>query len=125
VADNASSGLFVLGGQAHPLAGLDLTGVRMELLDAVGTVVSEGTGAACMGDPVRAVLWLARTCRDLGAPLRAGEVVLSGALGPMVPAPPGAEFTASMSGLGTVSVGFAAELSAVGSRRGGAPLTTR
>jgi 2-keto-4-pentenoate hydratase len=125
VADNASSGLFVLGGQTHPLAGLDLTEVRMELLDAVGTLVSEGTGAACMGDPVSAVLWLARTCRDLGAPLRAGEVVLSGALGPMVDAPAGSEFTASLSGLGTVSVGFSAELSTVGARRGGAPLTTR
>jgi 2-keto-4-pentenoate hydratase len=125
VADNASSGLFVLGGQTHPLAGLDLTEVRVELLDAVGTVVSTGTGAASMGDPVRAVLWLARTCRELGAPLRAGEVVLSGALGPMVAAPEGSEFTATMSGLGTVSVGFAGERSTADPDHDRGPLVRR
>ncbi|MCO1656106.1 2-keto-4-pentenoate hydratase [Pseudonocardia humida] len=114
VADNASSGLFVLGEQTRPLADLDLTAVRMELHDAVGAVVSDGVGAACLGDPVRAVLWLARTCRDLGAPLHAGEVVLSGALGPMVAAPPGSRFTASLSELGTVSVGFSGERSPTG-----------
>jgi 2-keto-4-pentenoate hydratase len=68
--------------------------------------VSSGTGAACLGDPVDAVLWLARTCRDLGAPLRAGEVVLSGALGPMVPVTAGGRYTVTLSGLGTASAGF-------------------
>lgn len=105
VADNASSGLYVLGDTPVPLADLDLTAVRMSLTDAAGTEVSRGTGVDCMGDPVAAVLWLARTCRDLGAPLRAGEVVLSGALGPMVPAAEGA-YTAALSGLGEVSVAF-------------------
>ncbi|WP_214403508.1 2-keto-4-pentenoate hydratase [Pseudonocardia lacus] len=109
VADNASSGLFVLGEQTRPLEGLDLTEVRMQLLDAAGTVVSEGVGAACLGDPVNAVLWLARTCRDLGSPLRTGEVVLSGALGPMVVATPDSTFTATLSGLGGVSTSFSGE----------------
>ncbi|MBP2329220.1 2-keto-4-pentenoate hydratase [Kibdelosporangium banguiense] len=106
VADNASSGLYVLGAERHALDGRDLTGVRMELADGTGVVVSKGVGSACLGDPVRAVLWLARTCQALGSPLRAGEVVLSGALGPMVEAGPDSEFTASLCGLGTVSVGF-------------------
>ncbi|MCE3554491.1 fumarylacetoacetate hydrolase family protein [Pseudonocardia sp. RS11V-5] len=106
VADNASSALYVLGTEPTDLAGLDLTTVRMELVDGTGATMSEGTGAACLGDPVEAVLWLARTCRDLGAPLRAGEIVLSGALGPMAPAAADGVYTARLSDLGTVSVGF-------------------
>jgi 2-keto-4-pentenoate hydratase len=106
VADNASSAMYVLGPLQTSLVGLDLTQVRMSLVDESGRTVSSGTGAACLGDPVEAVLWLARTCRDLGSPLRAGEVVLSGALGPMVPATAGDRYTATLSTLGTVSVGF-------------------
>ena len=106
VADNASSAMYVLGPQRTPLDGLDLTQVRMSLVDGSGETVSDGTGTACLGDPVEAVLWLARVCRDLGSPLHAGEVVLSGALGPMVPVAAGSRYTATLSTLGTVSVGF-------------------
>ncbi|GAB3688150.1 2-keto-4-pentenoate hydratase [Saccharopolyspora tripterygii] len=106
VADNASSAMYVLGPLRTSLDGLDLTQVRMSLVDGSGRTVSEGTGAACLDDPVEAVLWLARVCRDLGSPLRAGEVVLSGALGPMVPVAAGGRYTATLSPLGTVSVGF-------------------
>ncbi|WP_372477418.1 2-keto-4-pentenoate hydratase [Nocardia australiensis] len=106
VSDNASSGLYVLGQAPVLLDDLDLAEVGMKLVDGNGAVVSQGSGADCLGDPVTAVLWLARTCQDFGAPLRAGEVVLSGALGPMVPAVSGGIYTASLDGLGTVSVGF-------------------
>ncbi|HJQ47052.1 MAG TPA: fumarylacetoacetate hydrolase family protein [Amycolatopsis sp.] len=106
VADNASSGLFVLAGEGVPLGERDLREVRMAMTDAEGATVSSGTGADCLGDPLEALAWLARTCRDLGSPLRAGEVVLSGALGPMVAVTPGATFAATLSGLGTVSAEF-------------------
>lgn len=67
---------------------------------------STGTGAACMGDPIEAVAWLARKAREFGEPLRAGQVVLSGALGPMRAVAPGAQVDVEISGLGTVSVSF-------------------
>jgi 2-keto-4-pentenoate hydratase len=102
VADNASSGLFVLGRTRVPLSAVEPIDVRMTMwLD--DDVVSEGTGAACLGDPLAALAWLAETARDLGDPLRAGQVVLSGALGPMVALPPGAKVRASLTGLGDVS----------------------
>ena len=71
-----------------------------------GRLVSQGNGAACLGDPVEAVVWLARTARAFGNPLRAGQIVLSGALGPMSAVVAGQQVTATLSGLGTVSATF-------------------
>jgi 2-keto-4-pentenoate hydratase len=105
VADNASSGLFVLGENRLTLDEFEPVEATMRMsLD--GTLVSEGTGAACLGDPLLALAWLARTARDLGDPLRAGQVVLSGALGPMAATPPGSVVTAQISSLGTVTATF-------------------
>ncbi len=110
VADNASSGLYVLGSQTLTLdefEPIDAT-MRMYVDDEL---VSEGNGAACLDDPLNALLWLARTAREFGQPLRAGQVVLSGALGPMVPAPPGVTVRAEISSLGTVTARFSSESS--------------
>jgi 2-keto-4-pentenoate hydratase len=108
IADNASSGLFVLGDQKQRLGRLDLADCAMTMRKGgeLGDVVSTGTGAACLGHPLAAVAWLAATVRDHGRPLRAGEVILSGALGPMVPVVPGDTFLADISGLGQVSATF-------------------
>ncbi|HLV57535.1 MAG TPA: fumarylacetoacetate hydrolase family protein [Natronosporangium sp.] len=108
VADNASSGLFVLGTRPRPVAAVDLRLCGMVIAHA-GEPVSVGAGAACLGNPVNAVRWLARTLAQAGRPLRAGDLVLSGALGPMVPATPGATYEARISGLGSVRVSFAKE----------------
>ncbi|SCU74620.1 2-keto-4-pentenoate hydratase [Cupriavidus necator] len=107
VADNASSGLFVLGTRPVPLAALDLVncGMSMEL---AGEPVAVGAGAACLGNPLNAAVWLANTMSRVGAPLRAGDVILTGALGPMVPVRPGQVFTARIEGLGAVTASFRA-----------------
>lgn len=102
VADNASSGLFVLGKERIPLADIDPVAVEMTL-ERDGEIASTGSGAACLGDPREALLWVARTAHRLGRPLRAGEIVLSGALGPMVPFGPGTHVTARITSLGSVS----------------------
>ena len=106
VADNASSGLFVLGDNPVPLAEFEPISATMTM-SVDGQVVSEGTGADCLGDPLIALQWLARTAAEYGNPLRAGQVVLSGALGPMAPVHPGSVVRAEISGLGTVEVSFA------------------
>ncbi|MFE7328872.1 2-keto-4-pentenoate hydratase [Streptomyces sp. NPDC057565] len=107
VADNASAGGYVLGAQRVPLTGFDPVAAEMAMT-VDGETVSTGSGAACLGDPVNAVVWLARQARELGEPLRAGQVILSGALGPMRPVTPGAAVHATVTGLGTVSVTFSA-----------------
>jgi 2-keto-4-pentenoate hydratase len=106
IADNASSGLFVLGASRRPLDGLDLREVIMQMKRR-GTLVSEGKGAACLDNPLNAVAWLAGELGRRGRPLRSGDIVLSGALGPMVSAEPGDRFEASITGLGSVSAVFA------------------
>ena len=105
VADNASSGLFVLSRVRVPVSAFDPVQVQVELLRN-GEVVSAGNGAACLGDPVAALVWLARTARDFGDPLLAGQVVLSGALGPMVEVAPGDQFLARFTALGEVRATF-------------------
>lgn len=105
IADNASSGLYVLGRTHLNLDEFDPVTVAMSMRKS-GDLVSSGTGAECLGDPLAAVVWLATTVRDFGYPLRAGEVVLSGALGPMVSVEPGTTFEAQLEGLGSVAATF-------------------
>jgi 2-keto-4-pentenoate hydratase len=106
VADNASSGLFVLGTRPVPLHKLDLADCGM-VMERRGEPVSVGGGAACLGNPLNAAVWLADTMVRMGSPLRAGDVVLTGALGPMVVVEPGDVFTAQIEGLGSVRAVFA------------------
>jgi 2-keto-4-pentenoate hydratase len=108
VADNASSGLFVLGHEPKVLGEFDprLCGMVMECR---GEPVSVGAGAACLGSPVSAVLWLAKVMAQAGRPLAAGDIVLSGALGPMAPIAPGDAIEARISGLGSVRALFGRE----------------
>jgi len=106
VADNASSGLFVLGGSPRLLTDVDdLRTVAMEL-SCGGEVLSAGTGAGCLGHPLNAVVWLANAVAQRGSPLRAGEVILSGSLGPLVPVQTGRIYEATFSGLGSVRARF-------------------
>jgi 2-keto-4-pentenoate hydratase len=105
IADNASSGLFVLGTERKTLSGLDLPACEMTMTRR-GEKISQGTGAACLGNPLNAALWLARAMVEVGAPLKAGDVIMSGALGPMVGVAPGDAVEVAISGLGTVRTRF-------------------
>lgn len=105
IADNASSGLFVLGSSPKKLDQLDLRLCGM-VLERQGLPVSVGAGQACLGHPLTAALWLARTFAQLGQGLKAGDIILTGALGPMVAVNPGDSFEARISGLGAVHLGF-------------------
>jgi len=105
IADNASASHFVLGHKPVKLENLDLINGKM-ILEKNGELASKGAGSACLGSPINAMLWLAKTMQRLGRPMRAGDLIMTGALGPMVNIVAGDHFRAEIEGLGEVSVKF-------------------
>ena len=101
VADNGSSAFFVLSDEGRALAGLDLEGAAMAM-SVNGAVASTGVGAAALGNPLNAATWLARTLAERGEPLKAGDVLLTGALGPMITLTRGDHVVVTIDGLGEV-----------------------
>lgn len=105
VADNGSSAFFVLGNRGVPLEGIDLVGATMEMT-VNGQVASSGVGEAVLGNPLNAAAWLARTLAARCDPLKAGDILLAGALGPMVTLTPGDKVRAIVGGIGECSFTF-------------------
>ncbi len=105
IADNASSGAVVLGSTPTALSDIDLR-LGGAILHRNGQVVGTGAGGAVLGSPINSLVWLANTVGARGTVLEAGHVILPGALCAMVPIAPGDTFTASFSGLGSVTARF-------------------
>jgi 2-oxopent-4-enoate/cis-2-oxohex-4-enoate hydratase len=105
IADNASSGMFVLGDRAVDLKSVDLSTCGA-VLEKNGILECTGSGAAALGSPINCVTWLANALGRLGTPLKAGEIILSGALAAMLPVAAGDNFTLSIGGLGSAAVRF-------------------
>ncbi|WP_448680727.1 fumarylacetoacetate hydrolase family protein [Pseudomonas nicosulfuronedens] len=107
IADNASCGVFVLGEKRVSPEGIDLTNVRLDM-KRNGELHSSGLGSAVQGHPAEAVAWLANTLGNFGVPLRAGEIILSGSLVPLVPVQAGDHFELSVTDIGSASIRFTA-----------------
>lgn len=105
IADNASCGVFVLGNVRVPPTGIDLAAVRLDMRRN-GEHHSSGHGSAVQGHPAAAVAWLANTLGRFGVALRAGEVILSGSLVPLVPVEAGDHFELTVSDIGSASIRF-------------------
>lgn len=105
VADNASSGLFLLGRGAADPRKVDLLGCEM-VVSKNGARLSTGRGSAALGSPLASVAWLANTLGRFGIALEAGEIILSGSLVPLEPVRPGDEMSLTLEGIGTASVRF-------------------
>ncbi|MBB43382.1 MAG: 2-keto-4-pentenoate hydratase [Rhodospirillaceae bacterium] len=105
IADNASSGLYVLGTKPVHLSDIDLRMCGM-VMENKGQQVAVGAGAACLGNPLNAALWLARKMVEVDMPLLAGDVIMSGALGPMAPLSKGDVIEVRISNIGTVQAYF-------------------
>lgn len=102
VADNASCGMYVVGSRPVPLGAFDIRTVPMSM-SVNGEEVSTGVGAACLGNPIHAARWLADVLCERGIPLQPGDVLMTGALGPMQPISTGDEVAVDFGPLGTVS----------------------
>ncbi|MGE8081688.1 2-keto-4-pentenoate hydratase [Peribacillus loiseleuriae] len=105
VADNASCGLYVLGDEKFTIDGLDLTKIEMSLYKN-GELMNKGKGADVLGHPATCVAWLANKLSEYDVILKAGEVILSGALSAAIAGEKGDVFTAEFSDLGKVEVSF-------------------
>lgn len=105
IADNASASHYVLGHRPTKLSDFDMVKCKMKMTKN-GTLASEGSGSSCLGSPLNATIWLVKKMIHNGTPLKAGDVILTGALGPMVTGYQGDQFEAEIDGLGSVSVSF-------------------
>ncbi|WP_435154861.1 2-keto-4-pentenoate hydratase [Amycolatopsis sacchari] len=107
IADNASSGGVVLGSKPTLLSDVDLrlAGCTLQL---GGELVATGAGAAVLGSPVNALVWLANTIGPLGIDLEPGHVVLPGSMTRAYPVSAGDTAVADMGELGTVTAVFTA-----------------
>ena len=105
IADNASCGYFTLGNLCADPRKVDLSTVGM-VLEKNGSVVATGAGAAALGSPLICIAWLANTLGQFDIPLKAGEVILSGSLIPLIPIEPGDHMTVQIGGIGDASLRF-------------------
>ena len=105
VADNASCGLVVLGDRWVAPDAVDLAACKMTV-ETNGVEVASGTGAAALGSPANCVAWLANKLSEFGTSLKAGEIILSGSLVPLLPISVGDHLLVNVEGIGQAEVRF-------------------
>ncbi len=106
IVDNTSAARVVFGSHSTRPGEIDLRLVGM-VYTKNGAVESTAAGAAILGNPWEALAWLARRAGALGRPLRAGQIVLAGALADAVFVAPGDSVRVEFAGLGGLGVSFA------------------
>lgn len=105
IADNASCGVYVLGRNEVDPRDYDLPNLHMTIWKN-GEFHSEGLGSAVQGNPLTAVAWLANTLGEFNIPFKAGEVILSGSLAPLIPVVAGDKMRLEIDGIGGCSCQF-------------------
>lgn len=105
IADNGSSAGLILGSRMWPVSVCNLKYIGL-VLERQGVVIDTAAGAAVLGHPANAVVWLANTMGSLGIPLRRGEILLAGSFTKAYPAKAGDVFTAHFGDLGSVKATF-------------------
>lgn len=108
VADNASGAGFVLGPVAREVDDLDLA-LEAVVVEVDGEVVDTATGAAILGHPLNAIAEGVRLLARRGRGLRAGQLVLAGALTDAIPTDAGRSIAFHFTNLGSIRLRGKAE----------------
>ena len=104
-ADNGFACRVVLPGDWYPVSQVDLPAETVALFQN-GNKIAEGQGASAMGHPANAVAWLAGKMADRGKGLKAGQLIMTGTLTPIIPIEKGSTYVADFSSLGKVEISF-------------------
>jgi len=75
-----------------------LASTRIVAADASGATLAEGTGAATLGNPLNAVVWLVGDLAKAGRKLQAGDLISVGSFTPLTPPKPGQAVTVRYEG---------------------------
>lgn len=106
IADAASCGVVILGGNPRRLDQIDIRRIGASLAKN-GDIEVSGVAAAVMANPINAVAWLANKLHEFGVTMAAGHVILSGSFVAAIPCQAGDTLTATFDQLGEVSCAFA------------------
>ena len=111
---NAGARMGVAGAEVpldpNPATVRALADMKVVMTDASGATLAEGSGAATLGNPLNAVIWLAGDLAKSGRALNAGDLISVGSFTPLTPPKPGQSVTVRYEGLpGTPKVSVAFE----------------
>lgn len=105
IADNASSAGVILGAGRVCPSDIDIGGIRAVLYED-NVEIARGEASAVLGNPTKAVAWLARKVADFGVRLEAGHVILPGSCTRAIDVRAGSTYRAEFSGIGSVTAQF-------------------
>ena len=106
IADNSGSAAYVLSDRRLRPGAVDLGAVTVTMTRNGLSLASGSSLAVMAGNPAASVAWLANRLAASGIGLKAGMVILTGAMAPAQPAAPGDLFQADFGALGELSVAF-------------------
>lgn len=101
IANTALGKAIIVGEPVTGIGRTDLAGETVTFLHN-GETASTNNGAELLGDPVNALSWLANKLAARGLSLKAGDLIMSGAVSDLLAAKPGDTFEARYTRLGHV-----------------------
>jgi 2-keto-4-pentenoate hydratase len=106
IADNASSSHYMIGSTPLAMDQIDIFGCETTTWKN-GEIASQGNAENCLGSPLFSLIWLATEAVQRGRHLKAGELILTGAMGPIVPVAAGDDIRVEIDGFDELCVSFA------------------
>jgi 2-keto-4-pentenoate hydratase len=105
IADNASSARLVVGtGQPATAELLGSLPTALLQLNRNGVTVASGLGSEVLGDPLLGVMWVVARLGELGETIKAGEIILAGAVHASVPLESGVRWSVASAGFDTAEI---------------------